>query len=347
MTTSDAQGQGRTIRLQQEAYSPNVRIESYGSGLIKRRLTERYGERYTQYRRLWAEAEAGKLLDFPINIEFDLIDGCSLSCRQCLRHDDFKEEYAGLINTGRQLRYETIARVLEEAKSFNLPSVNIGGSGECMLHKQFTRICRAVMDAGVMEFRIISNGTFLTEEISRELVDMQQHILSISIDAFTAETFGKVRSHPHLFETVKENIFKFLEVREKAGSIWPLLRITFVHQPDNTHEKDDFLEFWSQYADMIDVQTYADYRRTDYSMDWSCFSPFQRLTIWADGHFGPCCGFPGIKFDLGNCRQDSIKDVWNGAGIRDLRHKLQTMEDVPAPCLQCRGTAHVDLLNKS
>ena len=315
-------------------YSDNKYLESYGVDRMRQMMTKRYGERYIKYREDWKLSENLKDRDFPVNLELDLIDACTLECSQCLRSSDFALEYEGSIGTGKKLDYAQIVSILDECYEHGLPSVNIGGNGECMMHPDFIQICSAIMEREVLELRIISNGTLLSNKIAEKLIDLQVHFVSISLDAATKDTYGAIRGRPDKYELVVENIMNLIKKRRKRGVDFPLLRVTFVRQKENNHEVEQFINFWSSYADLIDLQTFRDYRKSVYIDDFTCNQPWKRMLVYADGHVSPCCGCPGIKLDIGHIEENTLFDIWNGKRMRWIRSELRDKK-YPHPCLKC------------
>ena len=324
-----------------QGYSKDIFTQSYGARLVAERLTERYGQKYLDYRAAWARTESFELPDFPLNLSLDLVDKCNLSCPQCLRSVDLIKEYKGFLGTSEILTTDSVIRAFDECYDHGMPSLNIGGSGEPTMHQDIAEICKAAMDRDILELRLITNGLRLDQSLSEALIDMQAHFLSVSIDAISAETFGVVRGKAHRYQQVVDNILRFLEIRKRNRSIFPLLRVTFVSQPDNRHEKEDFIEFWSKHSDMIDVQSYHDFRATDFNHEFDCTEPFRRLIIWAKGHVGPCCGFPGIVYDMGHYKAQSLHEIWHGEPMNRMREMMRT-RDWARPCLQCQGTRVVE-----
>jgi hypothetical protein len=318
-------------------YCSNAYLTSYGVETMRAKMTRRYGQRYLDYRQRWARAETLEALDFPVNLELDLIDACTLSCPQCLRSPDLLPKYKDFLGKGGRLTYDQVVRLLDEGQRYELPSVNIGGSGECMLHPDFLRICRAIMDHDVLELRIISNGTRLTETIATGLIDQQVHFLSISIDAMSPESYGRVRGKPALFEKVVAAVNSFLALRATRQSEFPMLRVTFVRQPANEAETEAFIDYWTDKADLIDIQSYADYRNIRFKKSRICNHPWKRLAVYADEHIAPCCGFPGIALNLGSIHETTLYDVWHGERLRSLRRALRDGR-LPAPCIECIGS---------
>lgn len=312
-------------------------LRSFGVEAMREKMTRRYGQRYLDYRALWERAENREELDFPVNLEFDLIDSCTLKCPMCLRAADLIGDYPGLIGTRKHLSYESVVKALAEGREHGLPSVNIGGSGECMLHPRFLDACQAIMDHDVLELRVITNGTLLSEERAAALLEMQVHFVSVSIDAASPEVYGEVRGKARQFQEVEANVLRLARLRQERGQDFPMIRVSFARQPANVHETERFIEFWSPHTDLIDIQAFCDYRRAPDKHDWQCTDPWKRLEIWADGHVGPCCGFPGIVFDLGNIAADSLRGMWHSKEMARIRRMLLSEEYEPC-CSLCRGT---------
>lgn len=318
------------------SYGRKPLLKSYGANVVTEKLESRYGEEYLQYRKKWALAENLQLPAFPLNVVFDLIDACTLKCHHCLRSPDLSASYSDYIGTGKKLSTEDVIRVMDECYEHKLPSVNIGGSGECMMHPSFIQICIEIMKRGILELRVTSNGSLLTTDISEALIDQQVHFLSISLDAYTAETYGIVRGKKEKFDMIIDNIMKFMDLRQKRKSIFPMLRVSFVRQQSNYKEADRFVEFWSQYADLIDIQPFVDYRAKEYNRNFSCNEPWFRLYVCSDGHVVPCCGYTGLVFDLGNITNKSLLSIWEGDEIKLIREMLLDKK-FPDACLKCRG----------
>jgi radical SAM protein with 4Fe4S-binding SPASM domain len=318
-------------------YSGDPFTHNYGAETVRAMFVRRYGERYTRYREDWARTERYWTPDFPLNLVFDLIDKCNLACPQCLRAPDLIGKYPTMLGTKKSVSIEDIIRMLDEGEQHGLPSVNIGGSGEATLHPDFLKICRAIMDRDVMELRVLSNGLKLDEQIAGAVIEMQLHMFSISIDGFSASTYGKTRGKAISFERCVENARKFAEHKRRLGAKWPLFRVSFVRQEANAHETEEFVNYWSRYADMVDVQTFHDFRAKDYSLEFDCSEPYRRLNIWAYGGMGPCCGFPGIVYNVGDWKTQSLREIWHGEPMREMR-KMMKDHKWKKPCLECQGT---------
>lgn len=298
-------------------------------------MTLRFGDRYTEYRKLWVETASYKEFDFPINIVFDLIDACNLKCHQCPRHEDVKPMLGlDFLGSRKQLSMKQIKKVLDESKKYSLPSLNIGGSGEFLLYENIIEVISYALDSGIIDIRAVSNGILLTEEKFKAFMELGLPVLSISLDATTQETYQKVRGG-RLYKPWN-NVLRAIELKKEKNALFPLIRVSFVKQEANTQEVEEFLDFWTNKADIVDVQAYIDYRRTEHYYNFECFDPWRRVQIWADGTIAPCCGFPGIHLSIGHIDRNSIHEAWNSKEMKDIRKSLFSRNYITA-CLQCFG----------
>jgi radical SAM protein with 4Fe4S-binding SPASM domain len=139
----------------------------------------------------------------------------------------------------------------------------------------------------------------------------------------------------------------FLDVREKSGADFPVLRLSFLRLPYNEREIEPFLAFWRDRADLFSIQEPLYYQEAPIARklsftaqeadpDFRCAQPFQRLIVRADGRAFPCCSLYGLKLKMGSARKRSLKDLWDQTGLEALRrlHQAGRYRENPA-CRLC------------
>jgi radical SAM protein with 4Fe4S-binding SPASM domain len=57
-----------------------------------------------------------------------------------------------------------------------------------------------------------------------------------------------------------------------------------------------------------------------------CPQPWYAMTIWVDGLVSPCCAFTGKNVAVGNIHTQSLKEIWRGEKINELRDQFRTGE---------------------
>ena len=297
-------------------------------------LYEKYGDKFVQYRKAWQDAAESKYSPpFPLEIGFELSNYCNLSCEMC---------YLSVRNNipdKKRIDLDIIRKVMEESKHHNLPAVKIGSNAEAFMHPQIVEIIDLILSYDIMDVFLITNGTLLSEKIAKIIVEKELARLSISLDAATEETFKKIRGAS--LAEVEANIHRVIELKKKHNSPLPYIRVTFAKQESNIHEMEAFLEKWQGKADCIDFQDCLDYGNVDElkdikNTDFTCSQPFQRVRVDECGNVYPCCTYYQKYHKLGNLKDHSLAELWNGKQANALRESFASKTQSLA-CKNCFG----------
>ncbi|MBI5240014.1 MAG: radical SAM protein [Elusimicrobia bacterium] len=314
-------------------------IKRHSEKDVEALLARELGPRYAAYRAQWRALQAGgEAPPFPIHIDFELVDACNQRCVMCPRNPDAHPDVRYRVNTGARLSLDDFHRVIDEGAPRGLLSINLGAFAEPLLHPDVFAMVRYAHERGVVDSRLITNGLLLdrhTEEaFSSGLVN-----LFVSLDAFTPKTYRKIRGAG--FSRVRANLISFLEQRKARRRSLPVVRVSFVDMPSNTAEKEDFIAFWRDRADMIDIQIYDDFNARPgihpvgaRPKKWDCRSPWARVAVLADGTILPCCSFNGRALPIGSLRSGTIAEAWGSAAMRSVRSGI--LSDKLPDCHACQ-----------
>jgi len=157
------------------------------------------------------------------------------------------------------------------------------------------------------------------------------------------------------YDKLMRNIDRFLDIREKRGSKFPLLRVTFVKLASNQNELPEFIEYWRSRADYIGVQEYVPPVSTDerykayqtgnqiVGEGYTCLQPFERIIVRGNGEMYPCCSQVNYKLPLGNIADTSIAAAWISPFMKNLRQEMrEKATPTDSTCGQCmRGMMNV------
>ena len=105
-----------------------------------------------------------------------------------------------------------------------------------------------------------SNGSKLTKEVSKKIIDAGLTHLSVSLDAFS-KTYLKMRSSK-LYEEVKNNLIEFIKYRNDRKLKLPTIRVSFLETVENVHEKEDFIKILGKKVDLLSIQSLISYKNT-------------------------------------------------------------------------------------
>ena len=295
------------------------------------RLIEKFGKPFREYRELWEKTLNGTFeLDFPIHLDIELNPSCNLMCPMCI----ISAETNPKSSKKYWMPIESFKKLIDEGIKRGLKSIQLNNINEPLIRKDFPDFVEYARDAGVLDIMLSTNGTALTEKMSRRLIETGLTKLSVSIDAFSKETYDKIRVGGD-YEKVVNNALRFLSLREEMKKELPLFKVTFVKSPLNEKEVDNFVKFWSNKADLIAIQNINnpfndeqwEETRKYFSLEREavkkaeriCPHPFQRMAIQADGQALICCNLRGPELPLGNVFEKGLWNVYNGEPAKTYR----------------------------
>jgi len=197
---------------------------------------------------------------------------------------------------------------------------------------------------GLKDVVLNSNANLLDKESASELIKSSLDAIYFGIDAFTSETYSKIRVGGD-YKKVVSNIINLLNLKKSMNSENPDIFVQFVEMDINKDEKRDFIEFWNNqgvkvkirpkvsWAGLIDApnQVLGDEHR------WPCHWIMQTLSITDTGKVVTCAVDLDAKFVAGDVNKQSIKEIWNGK-LKELRqlHISKRFEELPEICRYCK-----------
>ncbi len=172
---------------------------------------------------------AGPHVPLPRHLIIEITSFCNLRCRMCPKTH-------GSVNTSENkvMTWETFERLLPllpYVESLDLTGV----WGEAFMHPDlYIRMLKAIKALG-SDVYTISNGTLITDDLARQLVESDLNKLTISLDAATAATYAGIRP-PGRFEDVLKGLASIRDWKRKLGSNQPRLDLAFVGMRSNIEE---------------------------------------------------------------------------------------------------------------
>jgi len=158
---------------------------------------------------------------------------CNLECRTCIRNT--WDEPMG------RMSVKAFDRILKGLQPFSpVPSVFFGGFGEPLSHPDILKMVTQAKDLGA-SVEMVTNGTLLTREMSRRLIQAGLDVLWISVDGATPESYADVRLGAALPE-VLGNLKAFREERWDLEKTQPHLGFVFVAMKRNVKDLPSVLK---------------------------------------------------------------------------------------------------------
>lgn len=290
-----------------------------------------------------------ELTKFPERLLIDFNGACNLSCKMCMVHGDNpeKDKFA-TADKDRIMDPRKLEKVLDEivASGEKLPQVWTALNGEPLFGPHYIENVTMLKERG---FTVLShtNGILLDKKMSQFIIDIGLDVLSCSFDAITPETYKIIRQS-NLFDRVVANLKQLIELR--GDSKTPRIEVSMTVQEENEHEVDEFLEYWSEYVDVIRINATFTPGKAVYGANFTlpkerttCASLYQTMPLFWDGHMGLCCLDPFGKAKIGNAFESTLEEVWNGKTLNKVReiHEQGQGERIDL-CKGCENWASFD-----
>lgn len=265
-------------------------------------------------RRLLTAAGRDRAKRLPEIVQIESTNLCNAKCVFCPRDEMHRRQ--GVMDV------DLFQKIADECAALSIGHVRVHNYGEPFLDKQLVEKVRYAKSRGIREVGMISNGSLITEDLARGMVDAGLDAINISVDASGKETFEATRLNLK-YDEVLENIRTLVRVRDENPRRRPKLILSFVRQ-GNTADEHAFIEEWRGVADKIhvtDLHNWAGTLNTQSDVRYPCYRPWLTFTVLWDGRVSLCCADFDGRHILGDLRSSTIAEIWNGPAYRDVRRQ--------------------------
>lgn len=281
--------------------------------------------------------------EFPAMVVASITNVCNLKCVHCFSKDYMK--LPGYVPTF--LDFDLYRRFVDEIGEHPGTILNFGTDGEPLLHPRFLDMLRHARARNVAPITLTTNGVNLREPIARALLEERlMDVLNVSVDAFTAAGYARVRG-PY-FDKVIANLERLLELRA-AGAHPMKVMVNMIDQDEVRHEVEDFRRHWSPRVDKVIIRTYYSchglVERSKEHFEqvgrWPCFQLWNRFNVTHEGLARFCVDDWFDKSAIGDLRTQTIAEIWRGPEYERLRALMLAgrYDEIPycAGCTEWQG----------
>jgi radical SAM protein with 4Fe4S-binding SPASM domain len=290
---------------------------------------------------------------FPRAIQLQTINACQAACKMC-PYPLFKNVFP----RGR-MDDDIFDKVVDEiAGRAEVDTFIPMLQNEPFLDKHLFEKIRTFRERtrGRVKVELVTNGAFLTAENIEHIRESRLDVLDISLDALSREVYEKIRVGLD-YDAVLEGVERVIGVELPDTSIF----VRLVRQRDNIEEVRAFARHWRSrgvgvfiYSANNRVGGVAEFdeqirvpdrelpvlhrlgRRAFKAWMGHCPIPFASANILHNGDMLLCVHDWGRKEILGNVRDATIAEIWNGERMREIRRLVSQRRYAELPaCRDC------------
>ena len=279
-------------------------------------------------------------LGFPPYILIELVSSCNLKCPFCFQTDKSftRKPYMGVIDI------EFFKNIIDQADDLGVGAITLGSRGEPTMHKKFSEMLNFISTKkNIMEVKLNTNGSFLTEDMCHSILKNNLTQVVISSDHYIKKDYERLRLGSN-FEKIVANIDMLFNIRSKnyPNSITEI-RVSGVDNDKNL-DREKFKNFWIKRCDHVSatfpLERWDTYNNKPHpEINDPCENLWDRMYIWFDGKVNPCDADYKSLLSYGNAKDKTIKELWNNKFIKKNRENhLSNKRCHINPCDRCGAT---------
>jgi radical SAM protein with 4Fe4S-binding SPASM domain len=283
----------------------------------------------------------------PVSISTELTNNCNLKCPHCVSGSGIMVRKKGFMDPG------LFTKLMNELNPY-LYNINLYFQGEPMLHPLFFSFVEKCNVPGIV---VSTNGHFLSEENSEKIVKSHVSRLIISLDGMSQENYSAYRVNGNMNKVIEgiKNItlaiekyhssltteIQFLVNRFNEKDI-PEMKILAknLHVPLKLKSMQiinyDDIENWLPVDKKFRRYELRDgiYQIKNSFPDRCARLWFNPVITW-DGKVVPCCFDKDAEYVMGDLRNDSFREIWDGPKYRIFRRSILTGRNMIDMCRNC------------
>lgn len=256
------------------------------------------------------------------NVAVELTNRCNLRCRICAHR-------GGLTRPAGTMAPATFDALLERNPGINI--LNFVGWGEQLLHPDCPEYLGRAARRGIFT-ALETNGTLLDDDRIGRLLDSGLRYLTVSMDGIDG-VYESIRGFE--YARFERNLLALLAARARRSS--PLhIDINCVLTPEVEAQHDAIVGRWGDQVNSLRFSPYLEYNEP---RDGGRVQPCRELwrgiclVLW-DGRVTPCCMDFNGELIVGDIREATLAELFNGPRWRALR-RTHRAGGFPDKCRHC------------
>ena len=274
----------------------------------------------------------------PYSLFIDPCNFCNFRCKFCAMQSS-GEEFAF---KKQLLPLERLKKVVDDLCDFpdRLRILRLAAAGEPLLHPEFIEMVRYIKEKHVTDFlETVTNGSKLNPALNQALADSGIDRIRISVEATSPEGYYEMTGVKIDFDQFVANIKDLHDRCEGRCEVY----VKTMDAATETKEKEErFYRLFEMCCDKIQIEHvipgWPGWSKLEEEFDLQmvglrgqklqqievCPFTFYTLVVNPDGEVTVCCADWQRKLVIGNIKNQSLMEIWNGKPLRTFWRDMLT-----------------------
>ncbi|MBI3583744.1 MAG: radical SAM protein [Nitrospinae bacterium] len=279
----------------------------------------------------------------PLKVTIEITNACNSDCIMCPRQS--------MTRPVKNMDFELYKKIIDDCGKVGVKIIQPFNFGEPLMYNRLGEFIKYAKEHTKSRIQISSNAALLTNEKAMELLDSGLDRINIDIDGFTKDTFEKVRKNLD-FDRVVENTERFIELKKRLNKRI-FITISIINMDETSGEIVEFERYWKPRVDRVldvkyntwtgSVEDRNESINNSKRFNCPCKMLWDQMVILQDGKVALCCLDYDGKVIVGNMKNESILNIWNGKILNNLRQKqIELKFDEISTCRACNQYIYME-----
>jgi len=277
--------------------------------------------------------------DFPRVLLIDTCSYCNFKCSMCF-HKDMKREkgimpwslYTKIIDEVAMKNKDIRVWLIYFGEPFIIRDIN--------LDNNIFRMIRYAKSKGLTDVVLNSNGNLMDKATARNIINSDLDAIYFGVDAASVDVYKKYRVGGD-YHKVVANILYLVKLKKEMGKTHPDIFIQFVEMNGNRQEKEDFIEFWSDYDVTVKIRPMLTWinklpqQKHPPTSRYPCYWNMQVMAITDKGIVAYCANDMDADVPCGDINKQTIQEAWKGMRLYRVLQQSEMWNNLPEMCRNC------------
>ena len=288
----------------------------------------------------WGKFLELKRSPYPHLHQIEPTNACPYKCIMCPREKEMKRPVG-------MMEYSVFCKVIDEIatypKEIKKKEIELFHFGESLLHPKIGNMNAYAKAKGLTTVFSV-NAIELTSHLAEKLVKKNANKIIVSLDGFDEESFFKIRGRKINYQTAINNVVKTSELIKTHNSSTQLV-VRMIALNLNAHTKDEFKAFWNNQNIVAEIRPFFPWGEKEmvelgeydkYPPFMPCPFAWQYTVVQWNGDVVACCRDYNAENLMGNVKDNSLEEIWNGEKYKTFRDNMvkgEYQNSICGPCM--------------